>query len=344
MSGSTRYYRSKGQALIETLLVSAFILVPLMVWGPMLGKYLSGVTRIDRLGSDLAWERTVWSQESEDLQDVTGWRHSTSANAGIAERDMGRLSKTVLDAGVGGRADSLDSESNTLFDRPYWKYHYGDDRKIFSSMTTPQAGDGKVGTLGYEVFGIYNSVVGAVKSIPLLGAALGDFGELNHPLGSRFDNSLSIRLRPPAAGLAEDYTQGLSQELVLKSRGELVTRQWSAQDNLHFHKRTRDFVPASLIQGSAVFQELMKGLSFQVPAFDAFFIKTPAISIGSSIGPLRGEFGSVDTRPVPDAAPNCRYGSGKKSKSIGSKGKAPKGKGAKASTKAFGMCRFEGGA
>ena len=335
---AARRTRSAGQALIETTVLALYILVPLLLWGPTLGKYVSGAIRIDQVGTELAWERTVWNDEDmpqhESLDSDSGYREEK-----LAQRSGDKIRDFVLGAHAGKRADLLVQEEGLNFSRPYWRYG-SNSEPIFETDST-DAGSHDVSTLGYEVVGVYNRVAQGVKKIPLLGEALGQFGEINHSLGSRVAGEITINTNPlsPSDNItlsAGRLTEPFEQKVHFRSQGELITRQWSAQDTTHFRQRTADFIPASLIQGSDAFDLLMDTLSLKTPEIDAFIVKVPSISLGTSIKPLKEELGAIDVSPVPDGAPNCRYGAAKSGK-----GKKKKKSKAGKSAKSFGLCRFE---
>ncbi|OGB27473.1 MAG: hypothetical protein A3I66_06195 [Burkholderiales bacterium RIFCSPLOWO2_02_FULL_57_36] len=66
-----RHSRSGGQAMIELLIVAGFVLVPLFLAIPLLGKYLDVRAAAVQTSRYAAWERTVWF--GGDAASSLGW-------------------------------------------------------------------------------------------------------------------------------------------------------------------------------------------------------------------------------------------------------------------------------
>jgi hypothetical protein len=67
----TRHPNQRGQAMIELLIVAGFVLIPLFLAIPLLGKYLDIRAAAVQTSRYAAWERTVWY--GGDAASSLGW-------------------------------------------------------------------------------------------------------------------------------------------------------------------------------------------------------------------------------------------------------------------------------
>lgn len=92
-----------GQSLVETAIVGAFVLVPLFIITPLLGKYINMQDSTLLAARNAAFERTVWSRHGQR----NGEAVAQESNSAIVEKNVVRffgqqntaLSSTAVGAG-----------------------------------------------------------------------------------------------------------------------------------------------------------------------------------------------------------------------------------------------------
>lgn len=94
--------RQRGQAAVELVVAAAFVLVPLFILAPMLGKYLDLQSSVLQAARYAAFQRTVWSASGQR----NGYATATQSNAAIATRTILRYFSIP--------GQSISSSSNTL--------------------------------------------------------------------------------------------------------------------------------------------------------------------------------------------------------------------------------------
>ena len=76
--------RQRGQAAVELVIAAAFVLVPLFLLVPMLGKYIDLQSSVLQAARYAAFQRTVWSASGQR----NGYATATQSNADIATRTI----------------------------------------------------------------------------------------------------------------------------------------------------------------------------------------------------------------------------------------------------------------
>lgn len=92
-----------GQSLVETAIVGAFVLVPLFIITPLLGKYINMQDSTLQAARNAAFERTVWSRHGQRNGEAVAQESNSAIEGKNVVRFFGRqntaLSSTAAGAG-----------------------------------------------------------------------------------------------------------------------------------------------------------------------------------------------------------------------------------------------------
>ncbi len=92
-------HREAGQSLVETAIVGVFVLVPVFLMVPLLGKYIDLQSATLQAARNAAFERTVWS-DSGSRNDTQVAQESNSALAQrVTSRFFGPLDQQIQSTG-----------------------------------------------------------------------------------------------------------------------------------------------------------------------------------------------------------------------------------------------------
>lgn len=163
-------HRQGGQAMVEMVIVAAFVLLPLFLAIPIIGKYLDVRTATVEASRYAAWERTVWYGGAAASN--IGWFGSTNSwHANQKTDDEIRKEIAVRLLSETGAADAF-----TASDMSATGFKYGAARKLWSGHdgTALLADYDEVGnTVGNaDAPGTMNRVIDPIAT---LAATLGPF-------------------------------------------------------------------------------------------------------------------------------------------------------------------------
>lgn len=237
---SLRYRRHAGQALVEFLIVSTLVLVPLFLAVPLLGKYLDMKSTAIQAARYAAWERTVWYGGSD-------WSAGSKDDAKIAREIRQRFfSNTAIN-----KLQSADGNMTGWGGgpKPLWRDRAGNPMLVNYDSDVGQAtpASSTPGTLN----DILTPVVEVIDTVDkILGA------EFKLHMNSLYKASVSVQTRPTrpilqVMGNTPDLeTLGGAPSFV--ETNVMVANGWNANGAAHVKKQVEGLTPTSVAQRDPV--------------------------------------------------------------------------------------------
>ncbi|VAW93634.1 hypothetical protein MNBD_GAMMA23-663 [hydrothermal vent metagenome] len=309
--------QQQGQAIAEFNVTAVFLLVPLFILVPLLGKYIDMKHTSVQAARYMAWERTVWFEEAPKYTSTAAVKSTFILEKETISRVFGDTDKLVSASDSAG----LGSDEVNLL----WKDNAG--RQLVDgdaiSVKIPN-GDEAVPSMSYQAFNILTNIIDIPANY--IGDKLIDglewFNDGAEALtGSRpipvpnsplFDIVSKFHFEGyyrPEVKVAVNNIPYLSVfdnlNLEIESHAAILTDSWSAAGNegkrkqdTQFAKWADSFVPFARVR------PLFK------PAQDIFSYKVLGVSIAPELGADSLIFGFVDTDPVTDSSiiPACPAG------------------------------------
>ena len=312
-------HHQAGQALTEFNITAMFLLVPLFLIIPLVGKYIDIRHSSVQTARNMAWERTVWYEQAswpyaagraqfkseQEIEQAIMRRNLSASNTPFARNDWNR---------------ALDDEAI----KPLWKDHSGNQLLSAQPVTEgvdlrPQGNTREeaysyvaVDALGeFEdvinggIDSINNAVSGAGSEIgvtlPRVGH-IGVFSKINRkglyqPQVRIPVNNIEKLARFGSSGVAplEDIN------LVMHGNAAILTDTWAAKDDAQFQAWSEDITVTHLFK--PFFDPVQDAINwFEIPI------------LGIKLAPRTDRrylhFGEVDTGPVPPSSkePDCPGG------------------------------------
>lgn len=301
----------RGQAITEFNITAAFLLVPLFLLIPLLGKYIDIKHSSVQAARYMVWERTVWFEEapkfttSAAVKSVSILENETiSRNFGDSDREISRNDKS----------DMTKNDINLL-----WKDSGGVDLVNVNNISAKiPKGDEEVPSVTYKIFNELTNVIDTVANF--LGDLLVDgldwfndvvdsiFGGRPIPVPDtpifditskfHFEGYYQSEVRVPVNNIL--YVEGYdSLNLEMVSHAAVLTDAWTAAGNEGEEKEDTPF--ADWTESFVPFAVVREPFSY---AQDIFSYRVPVIGI--SLAPELAKdkliFGYVDTDPVTDSS------------------------------------------
>lgn len=217
---SKRRDRQAGQSMVETLVAATFILVPLFIMVPLLGKYIDMQASVLQAARNAAFERTIWSA-SGNRDGSPGVAKQTDAQiqAKIALRYFGALESPITSAAATASAYAprdlwVDQSGNALLPK------YSDITPTLNpSAASPDAADS---TLSTALAGI-NIMMNGGTSLDFKGLFTGQVQASPVPVAFPHPfNTLALRFH---------------------SQDTLLANGWSAQSPTDVLRQTQNALP-----------------------------------------------------------------------------------------------------
>ena len=218
-------FLQRGQAMTEMLVASAFVLVPLFLIVPMLGKYIDMQHAAVSGARFVAWERTV-NLASDDRDD-------------FQPSDFNKTSTPYIKAPnlIDSMKDKILSESDQYNavnkeGRELWRYHDGSQilaQINVSGIDTNQTVHGPLS----GVLGIFGDVLGALTSVLTLGNTT--FDVINTNGMSNATVEMTANKAPIFNSLKTEPDSELitASTISFKARAQVYTLSWSAGGTDH---------------------------------------------------------------------------------------------------------------
>ena len=309
--------RSSGQAMIEFSVTVAFIFLAMFVFVPTFGKLMDLQFQNLMASRYIAWERTVWfDQTADDNRD--DFVISSDPFESVAVRSDGEIMNSAESRFFYNHGRLLpimlneaDVETPSGLTSPIWTYvqskqsmYGGSTLRSFDAQRTP--------SIAYEIGNALATGVQAIKEpIDFLLAAIGNDNEdmFEFPLvtsrnyytpilatrlnvGNAHGQGTSVWDRTdgsagfsPGIESAFFKRDGAPEWNTLESRSAILADGWNAQSIAHYRDRADDYVPSTL---------------FQNDLFDAFIDAASFLEGGSDSSAIgRLGFGEVGVEPMP---------------------------------------------
>ncbi len=280
-----------GQAMTETIIAASFVLVPLFLLIPLLGKYIDIQHSTIQAARYEAWEYTVWYRKNSEKP--TGVKDKSGNGIPLPTKDFAELQAEARQRFFSADAYSPDSrvsklyaDDNTRWDiadtNPLWRTHRQDpanpanntpiltsatniDSVAISSDFTPR----NVTTLLVEVFATaVDSIftfIGNIISWANPNAAT--FDAINLKGYSKSDMTLSVTTPPGMLNfgtLSGTYAIGKSPpvtNLTFNSKAAVLSDGWNAGGSPHVINQAGGMVPTKLLNN------VFDGMRNNVPGF-----------------------------------------------------------------------------
>ena len=263
-----------GQVTSEFVVTVLFVILPLMILVPTLGKYLDAKHKVELGARYAAWERTAWFAQEKD-----GGFGAVKSQRKIQEEVQHRVfnrREAPVYTGQSVEDPKVD---------PLLMYAYGGEGEYKPVLKERETNSERTRHVA--------STVNALETPGLGGDVEGAFDSLsNMPLAGNFDigaksgsheGEVRVSLRNPARIEAfEDL------ELELSRRNMLVADGWNVGGPDHNERRVRGLVPTNALNNqifNTAARWLGNGLSYLYPPASAITDLQP---------------GHVDVEPVPE--------------------------------------------
>lgn len=274
--------RERGQAMTEMVVAFSFVVVPLFLLIPVLGKYIDMKHATVSGARYVSWEQTVtWDGlESNNSEAPPGFRELSvnlmprksdlQLKGEIEQRIFAEAATCLLPYGasdnkvrVRGEASCQDAASES--GRHFWTYHDGNSmievtRNGFANNLSPGpdlTSDSSFRLNTQVVDTVYSVVNGFGSVLQSVTSVLGIFSNG----GRSFDvirdvgEFSSARVELPVAPLPEythlrgerDSLLTIAQAPLMSARGAIVSQGWAAGGPEHLKNRSKSLVPTSII-------------------------------------------------------------------------------------------------
>jgi len=225
----------RGQALAEFTIAAAFVLIPLFLMIPLLGKFLDMKATTIQAARYAAWERTAWYGNSD-------WAVGQKSDAQIQSEVQQRF---FADAPTAPLRSTDQTPSSAVGGKPLWHDHAGQ-----SMLTSYSAGAGN----GTQTPGTLDAVFGWVtEAVNSIGSVLGTQFKLD--MESLYTSTVNLNTaQTSAVSLATGADQSGFRAPNFVMNQVLVANGWSANGPDFVKKQTEGLAPLSLGQRDPVKQ------------------------------------------------------------------------------------------
>jgi len=241
-----------GQAATEFIIAAVFVLVPLFLIIPLLGKYIDIRHAAIQQARYETWEYTVWSGPKEKILD--GIKQEQSAGR--------KKFEDTRNEGIGyffgnPYSSTYGTPGSTFTVNPLWRDHRG--LSLFPNETkTISSGDIKERKTPDPTAGIFDFV------LKLLSDVISLFGDLLHIFGVKakfdaiytngyFTSNVNVKVRSiddilPQYSLADVKSDIAKHPLEIKAKAAVLTNGWNAGSSNNAISESRGLVFTALLK------------------------------------------------------------------------------------------------
>lgn len=250
----------RGQAMTEFVISAAFVLVPLFILVPIIGKYVDMKHTAIQTARYEAWE---YSAHYESLGDQSSGFNSV-ANSKKPQKSVGNLKnesrRRFFVQNNAGLRTGGDSAAITAAEvKPLWHYHSGlsmydphvlDLESDLNQNLTPDP-TGVLSAILYVIQIVFSAIADILSAVAsAIGASPVGFDAVNAE--GYFKSTVSIPVRNPpeytAFSLANTAPMFITNRNVrMQARAGVLTQGWSAGGVLHTQSQAKGMVPTALI-------------------------------------------------------------------------------------------------
>jgi len=262
----------QGQAATEFTVAASFVLVPLFLLIPLLGKYIDIKQASVQQARFEAWEYTAWYDTAEQNTDRMKTLHieEKAGQAGLAglrkfadTRDKGNL---LFFSDI--TAPDYGSNNPPPFQlNPLWTDHHGETLFKQTSLGFGDFGENSspdpTGGLIDEFIHLISSVLKTFGKILKLVGSNGDFNALNSK--GYFTSTFQVDVRT-SREVVPDLSNPAKldpkkDKLTIKAKASVLARGWNAGSTANASSESQGLVPTSLLaKPSEWFNKVVNGL------------------------------------------------------------------------------------
>lgn len=253
-------HQMRGQAMTEFVVSAAFVLVPLFIIIPIIGKYVDMKHMAIQAARYEAWEYTVNYQDIDDEQPSN---FTSVAPSKLPEKSLSRVqreSRRRLFSRPGIELDSgVDASGFDAADiNPLWRYHDGTDMydpvaidtvsEMRQESTPPGGVLGDILNVIEIIFGAMADIVSTVSK--LIGAPPIGFDAIK--THGYFKSTVSVPVEGPpeytAFSLANTAPLFITERhLKMTAQSSILSNAWNAGGAAHTASQAKGLVPTALI-------------------------------------------------------------------------------------------------
>lgn len=288
-----RMNQQYGQAMTEFNIVAAFVLVPVFILIPLVGKYIDIKHASVQSARYMAWERTVWYEQNTAPRDSAPPVKSAAIVRNETQNRIFGQATDTIDSRL-DRSALKDSNLNLL-----WTDNAGnqlvDAGNVDSDYTQTNADTPSTIYTGFETF------TTSIDTIPNKLASYLPFNVPRSDITSKFnyDGLYETDIKVAVNNISGLETFDNLNLVMTNNRAAILTDTWKAQDQDQFSEWSEDFVAANAL-----------GLSRALSPVQQLFGETLGVLGTPEIARNRLRIGEVNTDPVPDSSqePDCPKG------------------------------------
>ncbi|EPJ47034.1 MAG: hypothetical protein OFPII_16070 [Osedax symbiont Rs1] len=285
--------RQKGQAMTEMLVASAFVLVPLFLIVPMLGKYIDMQHAAVSGARFVAWERTVkLAKSNRDKFQPSGFNKPATPFINRASLAHSMKSKLLSEA------HQYNADDNK--GRKLWRYHNGNSMLADIKVSDIDSRQKIHGPLS-GVVDVFGQVLAGVTSVLTLGKTAFDVVKTNGVSNAKVE--IAVNQAPLFTSLKREPDHRLLDIAALKfsARAQVYSLSWSAGGVDHLAKKVTPLAPTAIIADhiETVSDKLKSLIPFSLPpAVTAQNIVSVAL-LSPEIDDKQLVFGHMDMSVLP---------------------------------------------
>jgi len=239
-----------GQAMTEMVVASAFVVVPLFLIVPMVGKYIDMKHAAVSSARYAAWERTVYfntatlDNQPSGFTGFSAGHFPVKSNGTLASEAQLRIFSEASDPVTG---------SATKLGREFWTYHNGgsmysppltEKASVNSNQYTPDKTAGIARTLVQGLGSVVSFITGILPFSSSKFDAINMRGATDVSVGMSVEPTPTFtNLRGDTAGLVDTGTQGLT----MLAKAGVLSQTWSAGGGAHLQSQAQALAPTKLI-------------------------------------------------------------------------------------------------
>jgi hypothetical protein len=282
--------KSTGQALVETIVVASAFLIVILLWGPLLGKYVDIKHRSVQAARYQTWEASVWRISGQ--YDSSDWRKKSSSVSTPVKTKTQLRNETMLrfytdNETFNSRND--DSQTWAPTDTPeFWRDHSFSARPLMlKPLPFATVGDTNsvYGNLpaGVILDGVITTIDTISTGVSILLNAVGvDAGFTVMNTDGNFEARPEVSIREPNAYMLVENRLGEvpnTLDLTFSSQAGLTTNTWSAAGKTHMQNQSKGLVVNALFDNPIVntMLDIMGWIMPELPKLDFGFVDFDAV-------------------------------------------------------------------
>ncbi|MGM0417019.1 MAG: hypothetical protein ACQEQK_08725 [Thermodesulfobacteriota bacterium] len=286
----------KGQAATEFVIAAAFVLVPLFLTLPLLGKYIDIKHAAIQHARYTAWEYTVWFGQDEYIMDGIESNQSSGVKKYAHTAQEGSeyffSDRTAPDYGTASASLNVD---------PLWKDHRGTPLFGLKDISTELKGHRTpvpFGVIGELLEDLIDIVGTAVAKLGELISALGPDAEFDvlhyRNIRGYFTSEVEIPVRSlgqvlPRYDLNGEHSSS-AKPLTFSAKAAVQSNNWNAGSRDHATRESKGLVVTSILSPiSEPVNKVIKGFNSLVGKIPLIHVEVPGVP----------EFGYVEDDLIP---------------------------------------------